>query len=144
MESRAWCLCDRGIRINLCQFCDLSVLCTDHVLDDDLVDHRTERSTHPRHQTHHQADLQNKGTAAIHEEIIPGLILRVNNSLNKCAGTDCVPHKALVRSLGVAGRLVRLLPHMISVADNAVGDVVQLHALTFGPLWREMERRAGE
>ncbi len=83
MESRAWCLCDRGIRINLCRFYDLSVLCTDHVLDDDLVDHRTERSTHPRHQTHHQADLQNKGTAAIHEEIIPDLILRVNISLKQ-------------------------------------------------------------
>jgi len=55
-----------------------------------------------------------------------------------------VPHQALVRSLGVADSLIRLLPHMISVADNAVGDAVLLHALTFGRLWREVERRAGK
>ncbi len=57
---------------------------------------------------------------------------------------DDETHQALVRSLDVANVLVHLLPHMISVADNAVGDAVLLHALTFGPLWGEMERRFGE
>jgi hypothetical protein len=57
---------------------------------------------------------------------------------------DDETHQALVRSLGVADSLIRLLPHMISVADNAVGDAVLLHALTFGPLWREVKRRAGK
>jgi hypothetical protein len=54
---------------------------------------------------------------------------------------DDETHQGLVRSLGVAGTLIRFMPHMISVADNAVGDAVLLHALTFGPLWEEMNKR---
>jgi len=50
-------------------------------------------------------------------------------------------HAALVRSLGVAENLVQLLPHMTSLTDNAVGDAVVLHGLTFGPLWAELDRR---
>ncbi len=56
---------------------------------------------------------------------------------------DHETHQGLVRSLGVADRLVRLLPHMTSVADNGVGDAVLLHALTFGPVWAELEHRLG-
>jgi hypothetical protein len=53
-------------------------------------------------------------------------------------------HQALVRSLDVADTLVRVVPHMMSMADNAVGDAVLLHALTFGPLWRKLEHMVGE
>jgi hypothetical protein len=48
---------------------------------------------------------------------------------------------ALARSLHAADLLVRLDPRLAALADNAVGDAVLLHALTFGPLWAEIEGR---
>ncbi|MFH1467110.1 MAG: hypothetical protein ABIO70_22190 [Pseudomonadota bacterium] len=48
---------------------------------------------------------------------------------------------ALERSLHAADLLVRLDPRLAALADNAVGDAVLLHALTFGPLWAEIGER---
>ena len=51
---------------------------------------------------------------------------------------------ALTRSLDAADLLVRLDPRLAALVDNAVGDAVLLHALTFGPLWAEIKGRLEE
>lgn len=50
---------------------------------------------------------------------------------------------ALARSLGAADVLVRLDPRLAALADNPMGDVIVLHALTFGPLWEAVRRPPG-
>ncbi len=41
----------------------------------------------------------------------------------------------LGRSLGAADLVVQLDPRLAELADNAMGDVIVWHGLTFGPLW---------
>jgi hypothetical protein len=43
--------------------------------------------------------------------------------------------EALGRSLGAADLVVNLDPRLGLLADNAMGDVIVWHGLTFGPLW---------
>lgn len=47
----------------------------------------------------------------------------------------------LARSLHAADLLVAVDPRMATLADNPMGDVIVLHALTFGPLWEEARAR---
>jgi hypothetical protein len=45
---------------------------------------------------------------------------------------------ALTRSLGAADLVTALDPRLAALAANPMGDVIVLHALTFGPLWQEL------
>jgi hypothetical protein len=56
---------------------------------------------------------------------------------------DDATFASLARSLHAADGLTRLDPRLGELADNPMGDVIVLHALTFGPLWREVRQRSG-
>jgi hypothetical protein len=45
---------------------------------------------------------------------------------------------ALTRSLGAADLVVQLDPRLAVLADNAMGNTIVLHGLTFGPLWERL------
>jgi len=57
---------------------------------------------------------------------------------------DVRTERALLRSMRAADVLVQLDAEWAALADNAVGDAVLLHALTFGPLWEKVERAQRE
>lgn len=54
---------------------------------------------------------------------------------------DADTFDALARSLGAADVVVHLDPRLAVLADNPMGDAVLVHALTFGPVWREVAAR---
>ena len=57
---------------------------------------------------------------------------------------DAPTRRRLERSLRAADLILALDPRFRRmVADNPMGDVVLLHALTFGPLWDEIRDRQG-
>lgn len=79
--------------------------------------------------------------------LVPGLEASASSSgfalLAARAFGDAQTFDALVRSMGMALDLARVVPGFEELADNAVGNAVLLRGLTFGPLWEAVRRRGG-
>lgn len=78
--------------------------------------------------------------------IIPGLQASAGSSGLAFVGAAAFGDRALLRqllgSVYLAGFPVRQGGQLRFCASNQVGDAVLLYALTLGPLWQEIERRA--